>query len=323
MAKPEQITNIDCNEEAASAINSVLLTRLSEMVTLRKQAVDESDPDGVHDMRVAARRLRSVLSDFTPYLRKSHMNSSLKKIKGIGDALGEVRDQDVAIKALNTLAKKAPAYVSKVLGEVVEERTKARAEALQELEEVLQKNSVHQLETEFASALTGALDVNRKNEARRSYDEVGKEIVRERLKDLGKVSSALYQPLEVEQLHELRIAFKRLRYALEVFEKCWGDPIMVFAGRVAEMQTALGELHDCDVWIESFGKLGIRARKNESAQSKAVLWLLRHFMELRTTHFRNACRLWRRAQDDQFEVQLINVTQAERSIELGNKIALT
>src|SRR5215510_2252887 len=107
MAKPEQITNVDCDEEAASAIHAVLTTRLGELVALRKKALEANDPDGVHDMRVAARRLRSVLSDFTPYLRKNHMNSSLKAIKGIADALGEVRDQDVAIKALSTLARKA------------------------------------------------------------------------------------------------------------------------------------------------------------------------------------------------------------------------
>jgi CHAD domain-containing protein len=96
MAKPEQITNVDCDEEAASGIHAVLTTRLGELVALRKKALDGSEADGVHDMRVAARRLRSVLSDFMPYLRKNHMNSSLKEIKGIADALGEVRDQDVA-----------------------------------------------------------------------------------------------------------------------------------------------------------------------------------------------------------------------------------
>src|SRR5262249_38738200 len=129
MAKPEQITSIDCDEEAASAIHAVLMTRLGELVALRKPALEGSDSAGVHDMRVAARRLRSVLSDFIPYLRKNHMNSSLKGIKEIADALGEVRDQDVALKALATLAKKAPAYVAKVLYQVIEARTEIRGEA--------------------------------------------------------------------------------------------------------------------------------------------------------------------------------------------------
>ena len=310
MAKPEQITNVDCDEEAASAIHAVLTTRLGELVALRKKALEANDPDGVHDMRVAARRLRSVLSDFTPYLRKNHMNSSLKAIKGIADALGEVRDQDVAIKALSTLARKAPAYVAKVVNEVVEERTAMRDEARRDLEEILQKHDFRRLETGFAAALTGALEVNRKNGTRQSYREVGEEIIRDRVKDLNKLSSALYQPLDVEQLHELRIAAKRLRYALEVFERCWGEPIVAFASRVAEMQTVLGDLHDCDVWIASFGKLGIHAAKNQTQQSKAVIWLLGHFLDLRTAQFQKACRLWRQWQDDQFETRVIKATQA-------------
>jgi len=315
MAKPEQITNVDCDEEAASAIHAVLTTRLGELVALRKKALAANDPDGVHDMRVAARRLRSVLSDFAPYLRKNHMNSSLKEIKAVADALGEVRDQDVAIRALSALAKKAPAYVTKVLNEVVEERARIRDQARQGLEKILQKNDLQRFETSFAAALTGALEVNRKNGARRSYSEVGEEIIHDRLKDLAKASCAIYQPLNVEPLHELRIAAKRLRYALEVFERCWGAPIANFASRVADMQTVLGDLHDCDVWIAGFGKLGIHAQKNETGQSKAVIWLLRHFMELRTAQFQTACRLWRQWQDDQFEAHLISATQAQQSTE--------
>jgi hypothetical protein len=88
------------------------------------------------------------------------------------------------------------------------------------------------------------------------------------------------------------------------------------------MQTALGDLHDCDVWIAGFGKLGLHAKKNETEQSKAAIWLLRHFMELRTTHFQNACRIWRQWQDDQFEVLLLNATKAKHSDEVQSQKSL-
>ena len=78
----------------------MLATRFKEMQEWRDAALDWTDPEGVHSMRVASRRLRSVLRDFTPYFRKRPLNSAGKKLKRVADTLGEVRDLDVALMAL-------------------------------------------------------------------------------------------------------------------------------------------------------------------------------------------------------------------------------
>ena len=78
----------------------VLATRFQEMQGFHDAALDFSDPEGVHSMRVASRRLRSALRDFMPYIRRRDLTSLLKQTKSIAAALGEVRDQDVAIEAL-------------------------------------------------------------------------------------------------------------------------------------------------------------------------------------------------------------------------------
>lgn len=74
---------------------------MKEMCALRNRALDWSDPEGVHDMRVAARRLRSALSDFKPYLRKSSIPTN--RLKAIAKSLGTVRDEDVVLAALEEL----------------------------------------------------------------------------------------------------------------------------------------------------------------------------------------------------------------------------
>ena len=76
----------------------------------------------------------------------------------------------------------------------------------------------------------------------------------QRLKELEQLSVGFYRPLDVKPLHKMRIAAKRLRYALELFDQCLGPEAVVFAKTVARLQTSLGELHDCDIWIETFGE---------------------------------------------------------------------
>ena len=74
-------------------------------------------------------------------------------------------------------------------------------------------------------------------------------IVAARLDELCSFVPRALDPAEVEALHDMRIAAKRLRYVLEVTGPCFG-PYAARAGeRTKELQDLLGEIHDCDVLV--------------------------------------------------------------------------
>ncbi|HYV82106.1 MAG TPA: CHAD domain-containing protein [Pyrinomonadaceae bacterium] len=295
MAAPKRIKGIECNEAAGAGIRQALAERFDEMYALRRSALKWKDPEGVHSMRVASRRLRSAFGDFAPYLSKRRLLSPLKEIRTIADALGEVRDQDVALMALEEIAKEAPSEFSKTLGELVEARKKVRDGARAELEELLVKDRLKDLRTDFNNGLTLATDgaTPPKSEAQISFADMARAIIHDRLRDLEKLSSSFYRPMEPAQLHEMRIAAKRLRYSIELFEACWGSKIARFAKQVARLQTALGTVHDCDVWIESFRKEVNEARRVKDAERISTFnWLFTHFNKLRHKHFTEAFSLW-------------------------------
>ena len=77
----------------------------------------------------------------------------------------------------------------------------------------------------------------------------------------GFVPKAL-DPGEVEALHDMRIAAKRLRYVLEVTEECFGPFGSDMRGRAKELQDILGDIHDCDVLLPQVeGALADRLRE--------------------------------------------------------------
>ncbi len=78
MAKAKQIIGIDCDGPAHVAIAQVLNTRMGKMCAFREYVVESRDPEGVNDMRVASRWLRTALMDFTPYLEKKRFADSLE-----------------------------------------------------------------------------------------------------------------------------------------------------------------------------------------------------------------------------------------------------
>jgi CHAD domain-containing protein len=300
MAKAKKIDGVDCTTPASEAIRPVLITRLDEMCSLRDRALDWSDPEGVHDMRVSSRRLRGALRDFGPYLSRRRLVGPLKQIKVVADALGGVRDQDVAIIGLQKLSSIAPGEAAATLGEFVSSRDAIRKKARRNLQHTLSKTALKRMQTDFADAIEAATAKSRKRRSKGAkgspeitYAEIAKTIVGDRLREMEKLSNGFYHPLKIAPLHQLRIAAKRLRYALELFEQCLGPGSAVFAKRVTGLQSSLGELHDSDIWIENFGEsLSLERQERAKDSSSGSLWLLSHFVKLHSKHLRNALARW-------------------------------
>jgi CHAD domain-containing protein len=300
MAKAKRIRGLKCDAPATAGIKQVLLTRFGELQSWRDAALDWSDPEGVHSMRVASRRLRSALRDFLPYVHKRRLAGSMKQLKKVADALGGVRDHDVAMIALEEIKSQAPADLAKGLDQFIETRAGVREQARQELTAAIETDHLKQLETKFLAAVDAAIAVanrpkkHNQNKPPLAFAEMSRAVILDRLKEFEKRSEGLFRPLDVDALHDMRITVKRLRYALELFSKCWPRVVGAQARRAARIQGALGDLHDCDVWIESVGKQIIRARKQKDKEQVAVLfWLLNYFIKLRTKYFQRTFMRWR------------------------------
>ena len=293
MAKAKRIKGIKCKSVASAGIKLVLLTRFEELYGFHETALDWSDPEGVHSMRVASRRLRSALRDFTPYLRKRALSGVLKELKDIADALGEVRDQDVAIMALEKIVHHAPSELSPALQQFIGARREVRDRAREELKATLEQTELKELESAFVTSVEEATATRDQAKPQITFQEMSRVVILGRLKELEKLSVGLYQPYEIGILHDMRIAAKRLRYAIELFQQCWRRSIAGYAKRTAGIQTALGDVHDCDVWIESVGKEILSAKKQKQPERvTALMWLLSYLVKLRTKHLRDAFARW-------------------------------
>ncbi len=334
MAKAKEIEGLDYGAGAGDGVRLILRSRFEEMRSFRDAALDWSDIEGVHDMRVASRRLRSALRDFKPYLRERKFRRLNKALKTIADALGAVRDQDVAIVALEKLAADAPPEVSAGIEQFADERRLKRDSARSELEQAITPEALAKLEREFDSALENGLKVSRKRKTvgvdrkpaeRLSCRDAGRDVITERVRELQDLSASLYRPHKIRPLHEMRIAAKRLRYAIELFAPCWNEPLASSAKEIAKMQTSLGELHDCDVWIAEIGKM-LRDTNSDEAHAQnrsAAIWLLDYFIKERTQHFRDALARWHEWEEADFNARLIALLQNEMSAADFTPAALT
>lgn len=292
------------NVSSANALRwaaEVLRGRFAEVLSLREYALQTDDIEGVHKMRVALRRLRSSLRDFSPYLKQRPLKEAKKDLKRLSNALGAARDEDVAIAALEKLREKAKnESVKKGLAKMIAKRRAAREKTQTMLVETLDAAEIENLGERFLAAVGEVSEANGKA-AGLMPEQMGRAVIAANLREFCALSDALYDPFAIKRLHELRIAAKRLRYAVELFDTLLSERLAPFSEEIADMQTFLGELHDADVWIEDLSR---RLQKAKSPKKRAELWLLSRFTSRRTKQYRAALKLWSRWRKTHFTESL-------------------
>ncbi|HBE81678.1 MAG TPA: hypothetical protein DDW24_02730, partial [Blastocatellia bacterium] len=133
------------------------------------------------------------------------------------------------------------------------------------------------------------------------------EILQKRVEDFHKLADSLFDPHQVRRHHKLRIAAKHLRYAAELFALGEETDLPAAAKEIAAMQSYLGEVHDCDVWIVDL-KRGLTSTKRRSlvnSERHAAIWLMSQFVRRRSKAFRSALELYDQWQVNDFLHRLV------------------
>ncbi len=132
MARAREVPGFDCDEPFARAAVRVVEVRAAEVFEHSADVLDVEEIERVHDMRVATRRLRASLEVFEPCFPAKRWRRALRRVKALGDGLGERRDRDVAIAFLESFASDAPegdrADLARLIAELRDEQRRANDE---------------------------------------------------------------------------------------------------------------------------------------------------------------------------------------------------
>ena len=145
MAKPRPV-ELDAEMTFAEAASVAIATRSHELFHCADRVLDTEDIERVHDMRVATRRLRAVLEIFAPCFPKRLHRGVLRDVKVLADALGERRDPDVHIAALDGFAAGVNASSRPGVALLADRFRAEQAEANVRLAEALRRTQESDLE---------------------------------------------------------------------------------------------------------------------------------------------------------------------------------
>ncbi|MEV7358992.1 CHAD domain-containing protein [Kitasatospora sp. NPDC091276] len=236
----------------ATTVGQVLLDRLGTQAAVLAgldDAVRADEPDAVHRMRVACRRLRSALRTFRRLFAPGATDHLVAELRWLAAALGRARDGEVLAERLAAQARALPAVCrpERVAAEL--ERW-GRVEYRQAWPEVLAA-----LDSPRRRALADALATLladpplRRRAGRDAVPELARIAEREQHRTGERVRAALDAgagPAEQRDraLHEARKAAKRARYAGETAAPAVGAAAERYTDRMKAVQELLGEHQD-------------------------------------------------------------------------------
>jgi CHAD domain-containing protein len=229
-----------------SPVGRVLLIRLHAQVEALLQAdveIRRGHPHGVHDARVACRRLRAALATFRPAIRTDASEPIRAELGWLARALGEARDQHVVRERLVALTKGEDEVAGPVLDRILAADWSSHADRT--VMEVLRSQRYFGLLDTLEALVADPPWTPR-------ADRDAGRFVRRRIgKEWDRLATRVALLDDVEQgretddaLHEVRKAAKRLRYALEVAELVWPRKPKRLRRRVRELAEVLGERQD-------------------------------------------------------------------------------
>jgi CHAD domain-containing protein len=225
-------------------------------------AVRTDQPEGIHDLRVACRRLRSIFAAFRPVLAREATEPIREELRWVGAELSAARDGEVALEHLRALVAEQPGEL--VLGPVAARLQQAEirdhadggrraGKALSDRRYLRLLDTLDRLLAE--PPLTDA--------AQRPAGPAMAEAVQRSGKRFRRAVRTAHRATGDAQhlaLHDVRKAAKRVRYTAEVAVPVLGAPAEALVGCLKEVQDTLGEAQDTVVTRAWCTRLGLAAQ---------------------------------------------------------------
>jgi CHAD domain-containing protein len=257
------------------------------------------DPEYLHDMRVASRRLRTALDLFETAIPDHPRREFAEDLRWVGRALGRVRDRDVALARVEELAADAPDLefpAWRIFRHSLElERARARVGLIERLDSERYAAFLERARVWIAAAPPAGETVPAGGSP--AYT-VAPRLIAERMGALASAYEEAERLVDQPSLHALRIAAKRARYAHEYFGDAPGAKTPRRAKRLAQLQDFLGQHQDAVILLRRLRKYAESVPGRDRELTLSVGSAMGHLERAARMRRGDLRRAWSEARDE-------------------------
>lgn len=233
-------TDITADDRGVERAYAVLRRRFGELRMQEGGTALGEDPEALHQMRVATRRVRAALQVFAPVLPPEVL-ALRDELRWFGQALGTVRDLDVQLEHLEALRRANAWDERNALAPLVAQFARERDSGRTALLDALNSDRYARLvESCWAQLMAGPPEGGPEDRSR----QLGRRVISQRYRRFDRDARSLRRRSPPAEYHALRIRGKRLRYSLELFVDLYGREGALALASLRSFQNLLGELQD-------------------------------------------------------------------------------
>jgi CHAD domain-containing protein len=213
------------------------------------------DTEAIHDLRVACRRMRTALGLFKSCLPPKKYVCWEKEFRRTTKRLGRARDLDVQIEFLQQFlkvvsSKKDPPGIKRLMLRLQQNRQTLQPRVIKTLDRLEKRKVGPEMENHLGQILAQARIAQVPENTVDLFGLASSTVAQSLTELLAFEPLVLNRPQAKAELHQMRIAAKHLRYTMEVFEPLYPDALKEPIRAARKVQQFLGQIHDCDVWID-------------------------------------------------------------------------
>jgi inorganic triphosphatase YgiF len=247
---------VDVADPAHKAVRAHLATN-TRALRLQDVRVRRDLYDSVHQMRVAARRLRSGLRSFAPLVERDWSRQVREELRWVAGALGTYRDREVLLARfehdLDTIAAGWPDLDVSGARRLVERRL--RAEMAESRTAALAEMRSERYRTVLDDLVDAASRPRTTRAGEKACADALPPLVEQAWRRLRKEGNRLHLDDPNETWHAARITAKRARYTAEACVPVFGTPAKNFARQLERVTELLGEHQDAAVAADTVRSL--------------------------------------------------------------------
>lgn len=284
---------------ASKAAYGLLKRHLKELRKQAKQAKKRgrSEDEPVHQLRICTRRADAVLRTFEGLIRPKFARRLRRKLGRLRRAAGEKRDLDVLLAGMRRQRGQLPPE-ERPAGDLLIARFESAIEpAADQLAHTLKQLKKERFWEWWAWKIAR---LSRKGDSEPTLAQVAKEALPSRLGALYQAHDTVKQG-DWSGLHQIRIAGKRLRYAMELFAPLFDDRYRKeLVGAVKAMQDLLGSLNDDHTMTIRLKQMVEERTSNDAEALTSLGLLLRRYQASLASGEDRFEAFWRQQMGDRF-----------------------
>jgi CHAD domain-containing protein len=312
--------------------------QLTKLCKELKGSREAKDSEHVHQSRVASRRIRAALAIFDNCFPEKKIKKWRKEIKSLTQGFGPARDADVQIEYLKKVLsrpieqkKEFSPGINRLLLRTIQHRQKVQSDVIKTIDALESGFVLADIHASVEKILFYFRNKDLSVKSQFVFGQTAQQI-NKRIQKLLSYQNCLKNPSNKEQHHQMRIAAKKLRYTMEICQEPYENRLDNAIKTVKKLQTILGDIHDCDVWVDritEFMKTEFQLTKEYFGSDKpyyllipGLEYLIKEQRQQREKLFKELVGFWQKLLNEKFWYDLIKKLKEPQIIPYKSNIEI-